>query len=393
MSSSVTSFVPQKLRIAQVSPLFESVPPKLYGGTERIVSCLTEALVRAGHDVTLFASDDSFTSARHERAGHSALRLNSIKEPLVPHLVMFERVRKLRNEFDIVHFHTEYMQFGLAAHLGVPCVSTLHGRLDLPEYQHLFSAFNKLNLVSISMHQRRPIPTANFAANVPHGIDIERLKFTPGPGAYLAFLGRIAPEKGVEHAVEIARRTGMHLRIAAKIEPLENVYYQRVKPLFDEPFVEFIGEISDREKSEFLGEAAALVFPITWPEPFGLVMIEALACGTPVVAFRNGSVPEVIRHGETGFIVNDVDGACEAVRSIHKISRETCRKDALQRFSSGRMAEDYVGVYRRILNRERIEINEFDSSYGLISETTTSPHPILGVVRAADPAETSGGPQ
>lgn len=384
---SAASLNSSKLRIAQVAPLFESVPPKLYGGTERIVSSLTEALVRAGHDVTLFASDDSLTTARQMTIGRTALRLNGVKEPLAPHLVMFEKVRAHRNEFDIVHFHTEYMHFGVASQLGIPCISTMHGRLDLPEYQQLFAAFHQLHFVSISLYQRKPVPFAPFIGNVPHGLDLDRLPYSSDGDGYLAFLGRIAPEKGVEHAIEIARRTGMKLKIAAKIEPLENEYYQRVKPFFDEPFVEFIGEISDREKPEFLGRAAGLLFPIVWPEPFGLVMIEALACGTPVIAFRNGSVPEVIRHGQTGFIVHDVEEACDAVHSLSTISREVCRREAEERFSSDRMARDYVSIYRKLLERPV----ESRSNGIMVDGVHTGIHPLPGAVRAADPNDAPGG--
>ena len=343
--------MPAPLRIAQVSPLYESVPPKLYGGTERIASTLTEALVRAGHDVTLFASGDSLTSAKHVPIGRQALRLSGCRESLAPHLVMFEKLCAMREEFDIVHFHTEYMHFPIAERLGVPSISTMHGRLDFPEYQDLFAIHRSLPLVSISHQQRKAVSFANFVSTVYHGLDLSHLHYHPRGGDYLAFLGRISPEKGVEHAIEIAHRTGVKLKIAAKIETMDIDYYERMKPLLNGPLVEFVGEISDREKSDFLGNALALIFPITWPEPFGLVMIEAMATGTPVIAFKNGSVPEVIRHGQTGFIVDDVRGAANAIDLLHKIRRETCRVEVEERFSAERMASEYVKVYHDVIGK------------------------------------------
>ena len=337
------------MRIAQVAPLFESVPPKLYGGTERIVSNLTEALVRQGHDVTLFSSGDSLTSARHFPTGHESLRLSEAQDSLAPHFVMFEKLRRLENQFDIIHFHTENLHLAMFRSLNVPTVSTMHGRQDIREYSELYNEFKERPMVSISWHQRRPVPYANWVGTVYHGLNADHLRYNSKGGDYLAFLGRISPEKGVEHAVEIARRTGMKLKIAAKIEPkIYTEYTKKVLPLFDEPFVEFIGEIGDHEKSDFLGGAQATLFPITWPEPFGLVMIESLAVGTPVIAFKNGSVPEILNHGKTGFIVNNVDEACHELQRIKSISREDCRAEFVERFSSERMASDYVGIYESL---------------------------------------------
>jgi glycosyltransferase involved in cell wall biosynthesis len=339
------------LRIAQVSPLYESVPPRLYGGTERVVFHLSEELIAQGHQVTVFASGDSLTSGRLVPTGARSLRAEGCVEAVAPHTLMFERVRALADEFDIIHFHTEYMHFGMARSLRKPTVSTLHGRLDFPEYLDLFSEFRDLPLVAISDSQRRPLPYQNWLGAIHHGLCKDQFSFNSKSGSYLAFLGRISPEKGVEQAIQIAIATGLPLKIAAKIEKLDIDYYHSLQKLFKEPGIEFIGEISDREKSDFLGNAHALLFPITWPEPFGLVMIESLATGTPVVAFGNGSVPEVLRDGKTGYVVDSVAGAIDAVKKIANINRAACRSDFESRFTVQRMATDYVGIYREIISR------------------------------------------
>lgn len=337
------------MRIAQVSPLYESVPPQLYGGTERIVFHLTEALTRLGHNVTLFASGDSKTSAELVSACPEALRLKGVHEPLAPHLLLFERLKERVHEFDIIHFHTECMHLSLTRFLRKPHVSTMHGRLDLPEFQSLFWEFSDVPLVSISHHQRQPLTFANWVGMVHHGLDAEKLPYQATGGDYLAFLGRVSPEKGLHHAIEIARRTGMRLKVAAKVEKTDDAYGREVLPKLNESFVEFVGEISDVEKPEFLGGARALLFPIQWPEPFGLVMIESMAMGTPVIAFENGSVPEVLRHEKTGFVVRSVEEACEAVSKLDRIERATCRREFEERFISTRMARDYVRIYEKLI--------------------------------------------
>ena len=338
------------MRIAQVAPLNESVPPRLYGGTERVVSYLTEELAGRGYPVTLFASGDSRTGARLVAPCARALRLDpSCVDTLAPHVLELELVHREIESFDIVHFHTDYSHFPLTRRWGGASVTTLHGRLDLPELAPLYREFRELPLVSISDAQRTPLPWANWQASVHHGIPLDLYRFGPGRGRYLAFLGRISPEKGVDRAIEIARRSGMELRIAAKVDRVDREYFADViAPLLREPGVEWIGEITDAEKGEFLGEACALVLPIDWPEPFGLVMVEAMACGTPVIAMRRGSVPEVLEHGVTGFVVDDVDAAVAAVGRLPELRRERCREVFERRFSAGRMARDYLAIYRRL---------------------------------------------
>lgn len=335
------------LRIAQVAPLIESVPPKLYGGTERVVSWLTEELVHQGHHVTLFASGDSSTSAELAPGCPRAIRLDPQRpEPMSLHVVMMERVFKRAAEFDVVHFHADSLHFPLARRHAVPSITTLHGRLDLCGLDVLFAEFNELPLVSISEAQRSPVPWANWVATIHHGLPAELHRPRYEPGRYLAFLGRISAEKRVDRAIEIARRTQIPLKIAAKVDPSDHEYFKhRIEPMMAGPLVEFIGEINDREKTAFLGEALALLFPIDWPEPFGLSMIEALACGTPVIAFRRGSVPEVIDDGITGYIVANVDEAVAAVSRVHELDRRHCREIFEQRFTSTRMARDYCNVY------------------------------------------------
>lgn len=338
------------MKIAQIAPLIESVPPKLYGGTERIVSYLTEELVRKGHDVTLFASGDSTTSARLRPGYVRSLRLTpEIKDPIPYYMAMLDDVRRLAHQFDILHFHIDQFHFPIFNHSGFPCVTTLHGRQDLPDLRYLYERFPGMPLVSISDSQRRPVPEATFAGTVLHGLPAGLLTPNPRPrGDYLAFLGRISPEKRVDRAIEIARAVGMPLKIAAKVDRADTDYFRQIQPLIDAPGIEFIGEIGEWQKAEFLGNAAALLFPIDWPEPFGLVMIEAMACGTPVLAFRNGSVPEVIDEGLTGAIVSSVDEAIAALPQLLALDRGAIRRQFEHRFTAERMASDYVDIYRAL---------------------------------------------
>lgn len=349
------------MRIAQVAPLFESVPPRYYGGTERVVSYLTEALVRQGHEVTLFATADSCTGARLVPAWPQGLRLEGRSHLYqVPHLLQMEQVFRRRDEFDVIHFHTDHMHFPLARRHRVPTVTTLHGRLDLPDLVPLMREFIEMPLVSISDAQREPLPWAHWQATVHHGLPRELFRFHPGPGSYLAFLGRICPEKRCDRAIEIALRMDLPIRIAAKVDPADVAYYEAVvKPMMSHPLVEYVGEIGEHEKDEFLGNAMALLFPIDWPEPFGLVMIEALACGTPVVAFRRGSVPEIVEPGVTGCMVERLDEAPQAVGRALKLDRSRCRQRFEQRFTADRMARDYLSVYDTVAQRHpRIPLRE-----------------------------------
>jgi len=342
------------MRIAQVAPLYESVPPKLYGGTERIVHYLTEELVGAGHDVTLFASADSETSAKLDPIVSKALRLDQdVADPLLPHLLMMERVRRVAGEFDVIHFHTGCLHFPVFRECPTSHVTTLHGRLDIRELSSLLEAFRDAPLVSISDYQRMPVDWGNWVATVYHGLPETLYTFRADRGTYLAFLGRISPEKRVDRAVEIAVRAGMPLKIAAKIDKADREYFDHIKPLLNHPLVEFIGEVSECEKNDLLGNAYALLFPIDWPEPFGLVMIEAMACGTPVIAFRNGSVPEIMRSAKTGFIVEDIHQAVSALERIGEISRAACRREFEHRFSARRMANDYLRIYRHLSQKSR----------------------------------------
>jgi glycosyltransferase involved in cell wall biosynthesis len=344
----------QPLRIAQVSPLIESVPPRQYGGTERVVAFLTDELVEQGHDVTLFATGDSRTRARLVPCAARALRVDPLcADRLAHHVRMIEEVARRAADFDLIHFHVDYLHFSLMRRLGVPHVTTLHGRLDLPDLGPLYRTFADEPLVSISDAQRTPLPFAGWAGTVYHGLPLDLLSFHAGPGRYLAFLGRISPEKGVDRAIEIAKRTGLPLKIAAKVDKVDADYFEtRIKPLLADPLVEFVGEIGEAEKDRFLGEAAAMLFPIDWPEPFGLVMIEAMACGTPVVAFARGSVPEVMRDGVSGFVVEDLEAAVRAVPRALVLPRAACRAYFEERFRVARMAEDYVEIYERILAGE-----------------------------------------
>jgi glycosyltransferase involved in cell wall biosynthesis len=340
------------MRIAQVAPLFESVPPRLYGGTERVVHYLTEELVRQGHRVTLFASGDSITSAELVPCTPRALRLDPDVRDSIPHqMLLLDKVRERAGDFDILHFHVDYLHFPLFRTEAGRTLTTLHGRQDLADHMPFYAHFPEMPLVSISNAQRAPLPRAKFAATVYHGLPLDLHKPTFEPrGGYLAFLGRIAPEKRPDRAIAIARATGLPLKIAAKVDKVDEAYFREViAPMLDGPGVEFIGEISEGEKSEFLGQAAALMFPVDWPEPFGLVMIEAMACGTPVIAFRCGSVPEVIDDGQSGRIVLSVEEAVQAIPDVLALDRKTVRARFEERFSVTRMAADYLKVYHKMV--------------------------------------------
>ena len=348
------------MRIAQVAPLYESVPPKYYGGTERVVSYLTEELVRQGHEVTLFASGDSITKARLVPACRRSLRLDErCVDQMAHHLVMLEHVFARTADFDIVHFHVDYMHFPLSRRDRITHVTTLHGRLDVPDLVPLYQEFREMPVISISNGQRQPLPRANWQATVYHGLPVEMYRFREKPGNYLAFLGRISPEKRVDRAIEIARLVGMPLKIAAKVDPVDKDYFESViTPLLSNSLVEFVGEIGDAEKDEFLGNAYALLFPIDWPGPFRLVMIEAMACGTPVIAYRGGAVPEVIEQGHTGFAVEGLQDAVDAVRRISNLSRKRCREVFEKRFTTTRMAHDYVQIFERLISKDEEKIFE-----------------------------------
>jgi glycosyltransferase involved in cell wall biosynthesis len=341
------------MKIAQVAPLAERCPPRLYGGTERIVSYLTEELVRQGHDVTLFASGDSRTSAKLVRCSDMALRLNpAVKDHMPYHLVMLDEVRRRADDFDIIHFHIDLLHFPLIRDFAARTLTTLHGRLDLPDLKPFYAAFPEIPLVSISDSQRRPMPALNWAGTIPHGLPGDLLPFSPQPkGDYLAFLGRISPEKRPDRAIDIAVRAGLPLKIAAKVDKVDQAYWDNVvSPLVKaHPQVEFIGEINERQKTDLLGNARALLFPIDWPEPFGLVMIEAMACGTPVVAFRAGSVPEVVDDGLSGYVVKNVGEAVAAVARLEALDRRKVRALFDNRFTIERVARDYLAIYRGLL--------------------------------------------
>jgi glycosyltransferase involved in cell wall biosynthesis len=335
------------MRIAQVAPLFESVPPHRYGGTERVVSYLTEELVRAGADVTLFASGDSRTSAELDPICDRALRLDPrCRDPMAPTMRQLDRVARRAHEFDVVHFHIDYLHFPLSRALGLSQLTTLHGRLDLRELQPVYDEFADMPVVSISLAQRRPLAQANFVGNVYHGLPLDLYRFEPEPDDYLAFIGRFSREKRVDRAVAIARRLGMRLRIAAKLDRSDRDYYEReLAGLLADPLVECVGEIGEADKGTFLGKARCLLFPVDWPEPFGLAMIEAMACGTPVVAFRCGSIPEVVDEGVTGYCVDSLDAAVAAVARVAELDRRRCRERFERRFSAERMARDYMRLY------------------------------------------------
>jgi len=342
------------MKIAQIAPLMESVPPRLYGGTERVVSYLTDELVRMGHDVTLFASGDSVSRAKLVRCVPMALRLDAnVSDPIPYYMLMLDRVRVRAHEFDILHFHIDQFHFPLFQPIADRTVTTLHGRQDLHDLKPLYIGFSDMPLVSISKAQREPIANANFVATVYHGIPVHLLKPTYKPrGGYVAFLGRICPEKRPDRAIRIAQALGIPIKIAAKIDKVDEAYFRAaIAPLFNQPGVEYVGEIDERAKSGFLGEASALLFPVDWPEPFGLSMIEAMACGTPVLAFRCGSVPEIIDPGITGHIVRTVDEATKMLPPVLALDRRKIRQQFEQRFTATRMAKEYVQVYRSLLKR------------------------------------------
>jgi glycosyltransferase involved in cell wall biosynthesis len=359
------------VKIAQIAPLMESVPPRLYGGTERIVSYLTEELVRLGHEVTLFASADSITAAKLVSCAPKALRLDSdVRDPTTYYMLMLDRVRALADEFDILHFHIDQFHFPLFRQMADRTVTTLHGRQDFPDLKPLYIGFSEMPLVSISNEQRRPIANANLVATVHHGIptNLHTPIYNPR-GGYLAFLGRISPEKRPDRAIRIARALGIPLKIAAKVDKVDEVYFrEKIAPLLCDSGVEFIGEINERSKTAFLGEAQALLFPIDWPEPFGLVMIEAMACGTPVLAFRQGSVAEIIDQGVTGAVVDTMDEALRMLPQVLALDRHAVRRRFEQRFSSARMTADYAALYRSLLKRPSISEPE---------ATVPLPRPVL----------------
>lgn len=339
------------MKIAQIAPLYESVPPKLYGGTERVVSYLTDELVRQGHDVTLFASGDSVTRAKLHPACERALRLEGKKivDPLAHHLRMIEIVAQQAAAFDVAHFHVDYLHFPVTRRQNIKALTTLHGRLDIPDLVPIYREFREMKLVSISDAQRTPLGWANWIGTVHHGLPDELYAPRTAPGKYLAFLGRISPEKRVDRAIEIAKSVGIPIKIAAKIDVVDREYFEsKIRPLFDDPLVEYIGEIGEREKGDFLGNAQALLFPIDWPEPFGLVVIEAMACGTPTIAYRMGAAAEIVDEGTTGFIVSNLQEAVNAVERIQSLDRAICRRVFEERFSARRMASDYLNIYRQV---------------------------------------------
>jgi glycosyltransferase involved in cell wall biosynthesis len=347
------------MRIAQVTPLYEAVPPRLYGGTERVVAHLTDALVALGHEVTLFASADARTNANLIAVRDQAIRLDPapLKSDLAAHLLQIAEVRRRAHEFDVIHFHTDMIHFPFFEGLAHKTITTLHGRLDLKDLPAVYRTWTRFPLASISDAQRAPLAFANWAGTVHHGIAAELYRPSSRPEGYIAFLGRISPEKGPDRAIAIAKLLGLKLRIAAKVDNADRTYFEsRIEPLLDDPLVEFVGEIGDGEKSAFLGGADALIFPIDWPEPFGLVMIEAMACGTPVVAYNCGSVPEVIEPGVTGFIVEDEAQAAEAVVKAQSLDRAVIRRRFEQRFSALAMAKSYLELYQNLIRPARLPV-------------------------------------
>ena len=339
------------MRTAQVAPLAESVPPLLYGGTERVVFNLTEELVRQGHQVTLFASGNSQTSGELVPCCARALRLDSsVLDPFAHMTVMLERVRQRAAEFDVLHFHIDYMHFPLMRSFAHRTLTTLHGRIDLPDLPVVFGEFQEMPLISISFDQRRALPSVNWVGNVYHGLPVDLYPFTAEPaGDYLAFLGRICPEKRPDRAIELAKAAGIPLKMAAKVDPVDQDYFEReIEPLLGHPLIDFVGEIGEAQKGAFLGNARAVLFPIDWPEPFGLVMIEAMACGTPVIGFRCGSVPEVIEDGVSGFVVDDMAAAVAAIQGVGTLARARVRAQFERRLTVERMTNAYVDVYRTL---------------------------------------------
>ena len=342
------------MRIAQVAPLYESVPPKLYGGTERIVSYLTEELVKQGHDVTLFASGDSLTQAKLVPVCPRALRLDAqCVDQLAHHVVLLEAVMAQRHQFDVIHFHIDYLHFPLTRAMGWTSLTTLHGRLDIPDLVPLYQTYRDIPVSSISNAQREPLPWLNWQGTVHHGLPESRYDFSPKSSGYLAFLGRTSPEKGLDQAIEIAKRVGMPLKVGAKIDSVDAEYFETcLKPLMANQDVEFLGEIGFPEKNELLGGAAAMLFPIVWPEPFGIVMIEAMACGTPVIGYSQGSVSEVLEHGLTGYIVSDLEGAVKAVHDLPSFDRAACRRRFEERFTASKMSSRYFRLYESLVRSQ-----------------------------------------
>jgi glycosyltransferase involved in cell wall biosynthesis len=340
------------MRIAQVSPLYESVPPKLYGGTERVVHNLTEELIARGHDVTLFASGDSVTNAKLVPVCKNALRLDAdCIDPFVHHFTLMEMVEKEASHFDIIHSHIDYLYFPIMRRSRNTYLTTLHGRLDIPELEPLFREYKDIPLVSISNSQRKPFPYSNWMGTVYHGLPLDMYHFSKKGGDYLVFIGRVSPEKRVDRAIEIAKKAGIQIKIAAKVDKADNDYFEsKIKKLLDHPLVDFIGEVAEKEKEELLGNALGFIYPIDWPEPFGLAMIEAMACGTPVLAYNCGSVPEVLDEGITGFGVNSMREAVAAVSKLSGLDRKKCRDVFEKRFSVQRMTDDYLMIYESMIN-------------------------------------------
>jgi glycosyltransferase involved in cell wall biosynthesis len=340
------------MKIAQVSPLYESVPPKLYGGTERVVHYLTEELISRGHDVTLFASGDSVTSAKLVPVCKNALRLDAdCIDPFVPHFTMMEMVEKEARNFDIIHSHLDYLYFPIIRRSESKYITTLHGRLDIPELDPLFREYKDIPMVSISNSQRKPFPYSNWMGTVFYGLPLDLYNFNRKGGDYLVFIGRVSPEKRIDRAIEIAKKAGIQIKIAAKVDKADNDYFElKIRKLLDHPLVDFIGEVGEKEKEELLGNALGFIYPIDWPEPFGLGMIEAMACGTPVLAYNCGSVPEVLDEGITGFGVNSMREAVSAVSRLSSLDRKTCRDVFEKKFSVQRMADDYLMIYKSMIN-------------------------------------------
>ncbi|AFL75478.1 glycosyltransferase family 4 protein [Thiocystis violascens] len=380
------------MKIAQIAPLHESVPPKTYGGTERVVHYLTETLVDKGHEVTLFASGDSTTRAELQAALPEAMRL--AREPRNPglwHLLQLEQVAKQAERFDILHFHTDYSHFPLWRRMHQPQLTTLHGRLDLPDLQAVYDEFQEMPVVSIANHQRKPLPQARWIGTDYNGIPSSLYDFNPEPGDHFAFLGRISPEKGAEAAIEIALRAEVPLKIAAKVDVVDRDYFeQRIRRHLSHPLIEFIGEIDEQGKNQLLGSSRGLLFPIDWPEPFGLVMIEAMACGTPVIAYRMGSVPEVMREGITGYIVTTPKQAVRAIKMIDQVDRRGCRDNFERRFSADRMAEGYLRLYRRLLAKVSMPASH-ERRRGFAPRTADAGWPLSGSGFLAPDVVESGG--
>lgn len=378
------------MRIAQLAPLFESVPPQLYGGTERVVSALTEELVHRGHDVTLFASGDSVTSARLRAPVERSLRLDGRAHDYVAFtMIELAEVFDAADEFDVIHNHVDYLAFPFSRFSRTNMITTAHGRLDIPEVQSVYRHFWDAGLVSISNDQRAPLADARWLATVYNGIDFSSYRFRREPGTYLAFLGRISPDKRPDRAIEVARALDMPLKIAAKVDDVDRPYFEHaIKPHLQHPLVEFVGEVNEREKDEFLGNAFAYLFPIDWPEPFGLTMVEAMACGTPVVGMSCGSVPEVIEHGVSGFVCDSLPEFISAVPRASEIDREACRASAFNRFSASVMADGYEAVYDHVVdhsdNRREAASRIRQRAISSIRHATPSPAmPGLHVVPAA----------